>query len=255
MYNKYLCLLVLLIVTFYSYSKDDNDNSKLILVGQEPIHAKFVGGIDSLNSYLRSCIKIPFVYDDTKSIENRIVIRFLIDTNGIVKEPTILKDNVGFIKQADILDVFSKMPKWIPSIMYGKTIEQYYTIPIFIKLDSGQINIIAKEVDELLIFDRAEVMPKYPGGPQAMMSYIIKNIKYDGKAEDGIPEKIVIKLIIDKEGKVINPKIVKSSGLLEFDKEVLRVIKEMPTWIPAKQRNIPVNCYYTIPIQPEFLKN
>lgn len=118
--------------------------------------------------------------------------------------------------------------------------------------NNDSLNANVKDTNEQPIFDRAEVMPKFPDEPQAMMGFIMSNIKYDVKVEDGIPEKIVIKVIIDIDGKVINPKILKSSGNIKFDNEILRIIYEMPNWIPAKQRNIPVKCYYTIPFQFEF---
>ncbi len=234
------------------FSKENNDSNNLLIFGERPINASFIGGNDSLINYLKNHFKYPLIYDDTKSKENRIIVKILIDTNGVVKNPKIIKDNVGWLKQEDILDMFLKMPKWKPSIFNGKLLEQNFTIPIFIKLDEQYSKNDSTEIDESLTFDRAEVMPKFPDGPQAMMSFIMSNIKYDVKLEDGIPEKIVIKLIIDKDGKVIKPKVLKSSGYVKFDEEVLRVIHEMPNWIPAKQRNIPVRCYYTIPFQFEF---
>lgn len=94
----------------------------------------FPGGNDSLKQYLKSCFKDSLIYDESKSSENRIIVRFLVDKFGVVKNPEILKNNVTWLKHEDILDIFLKMPKWNPSMMNGIAIDQYFTIPIVVKL-------------------------------------------------------------------------------------------------------------------------
>lgn len=102
------------------------------------------------------------------------------------------------------------------------------------------------------IFDRPEVMPKFVGGVAAMFDYLKNNIDYTTISKDKIPEKAVVKFVVNEDGNVSNVSLLKSSFSDAFDKEILRVLNGMPKWIPGKQRGIPVKCWYSLPIQFEF---
>lgn len=102
------------------------------------------------------------------------------------------------------------------------------------------------------IFDRAEVMPKFVGGVAAMFDYLKSNINYTTISIEKIPEKAIAKFVVNEDGNVSNVSLVKSSLSDSFDKEILRVLNEMPKWIPGKQKGIPVKCWYSLPVQFEF---
>jgi TonB family protein len=105
----------------------------------------------------------------------------------------------------------------------------------------------AKKADEK-IYNVTELMPSFPGGPSALSDYISKNVKYPLKAEEnGIQGRVIVTLIITKEGKVTNPKIVKSVDP-SLDKEALRVVRTLPDWIPGRQNGKAVNVLFTIPV-------
>ncbi len=81
-----------------------------------------------------------------------------------------------------------------------------------------------------------------------LSDYISKNVKYPLKAEEnGIQGRVIVTLIITKEGKVTNPKIVKSVDP-SLDKEALRVVRTLPDWIPGRQNGKAVNVLFTIPV-------
>lgn len=62
-----------------------------------------------------------------------------------------------------------------------------------------------------------------------------------------IEGKSIVQFIVTDEGKVIDPKIVRSSNPL-LDSESLRVVRLMPIWKPGTQNDKQVNVYYTLPI-------
>lgn len=98
------------------------------------------------------------------------------------------------------------------------------------------------------IFEIVEVMPEYPGGMQACLKYLAKEIDYPKKAQDaGQQGRVIVQMVVSKEGKVVNPKIVRSVSP-ELDAEAIRVVKSMPDWKPGKQRGQAVNVKYTLPI-------
>ena len=107
----------------------------------------------------------------------------------------------------------------------------------------------AVEEEEEVIFVVVESMPEFPGGQQAMMRFIGENIQYPVIAqENGIQGRVVCQFVIEKDGKVTDIQVVRSSGDASLDKEAIRVINSMPKWTPGKQRGKTVRVKYTIPV-------
>lgn len=103
---------------------------------------------------------------------------------------------------------------------------------------------------ENVVFEIVENMPEFPGGYQALVNYLQTNIKYPAKAiEDKIEGRAIIELIVEKDGSVIAPKLMKSSESAILDKEALRVMSNMPKWTPGKQRGVPVRVKYMVPVK------
>lgn len=99
------------------------------------------------------------------------------------------------------------------------------------------------------IFDRAEVMPNYPGGIAAMMKYLSTNIRYPAIAnENGLEGKVIVKFYVDKDGTVREPVVLKDGVGGGCGEEAIRVVKAMPKWTPGLQRGNPVKVYYTLPV-------
>lgn len=59
--------------------------------------------------------------------------------------------------------------------------------------------------------------------------------------------KLIVQFIIEKDGKITEPKILKSLGY-GLDEEAMRVITRYENWIPGQQRGIPVRLKYSIPL-------
>lgn len=109
--------------------------------------------------------------------------------------------------------------------------------------DSISINIKEPE-----IFERAEVMPTFPGGTESLMKFLFQNIKYPKYArENGLEGKVIIKFYVDKEGNIREAEVLNDVDN-SLKKEALRIISIMPKWNPALQRGKPVNCYYVLPV-------
>ena len=97
-------------------------------------------------------------------------------------------------------------------------------------------------------FDVVEQMPEYPGGPKALMDYLMKSVKYPKEAEEAqIQGRVLAQFVVDKEGAIRDAHIVKSVDPA-LDAEALRVINDMPNWTPGRQNGKVVNVKYTIPI-------
>lgn len=99
------------------------------------------------------------------------------------------------------------------------------------------------------IFTRVEQMPQFGSGEKELLEYLAKNIKYPAIArENGIQGTVVIQFVVDKDGSVTEPVVVREVGG-GCDEEALRVVKNMPKWIPGKQQGKPVKVRYTLPVK------
>jgi TonB family protein len=93
-----------------------------------------------------------------------------------------------------------------------------------------------------------EEMPEFPGGNEALKSYILQNLKYPVEAaQKKIEGRVVVRFLIDKKGKTGDLTILKSDNSV-FDDEAKRVISSMPDWKPASQSGKTVDVYFTLPL-------
>jgi periplasmic protein TonB len=74
----------------------------------------------------------------------------------------------------------------------------------------------------------------YPGGMEAFTKFLKKNLETPGELETGEKKKVYVRFVVDVEGIISNIQVIQSAGE-EYDKEVLRVLKKMPKWVPAMQ--------------------
>ncbi len=105
--------------------------------------------------------------------------------------------------------------------------------------------------DEPIAFAVVEQKPEFHNGDSALMVYVANNFEYpEGVKELKISGRIFVKFTISEMGKVTNVHVIR--GLYpELDAEAVRVVKNMPDWIPAKQRGKPVAVNYVLPIKIE----
>lgn len=107
---------------------------------------------------------------------------------------------------------------------------------------------VAVESDEDKIFYAVEQQAEYPGGLQAMMKFLSKNIKYPASAKRmGVEGKVFVKFIVDREGAISSIEIIKGINA-DLDKEAVRVIKMMPPWKPGKQNGRAVKSQFVLPV-------
>lgn len=101
-------------------------------------------------------------------------------------------------------------------------------------------------------FVLVESMPSFVGGKDALNAYLSNNIVYPEKSLNaGIKGKVFVSFIIEKDGSVSNVKVVKGVNT-ELDNESIRVIKNMPDWIPGTQRGAAVRVKMNQPINFNF---
>ena len=106
----------------------------------------------------------------------------------------------------------------------------------------------SKKVANDKVLEKAEVMPQFPGGAQAMMKFVAENVQYPEEAkEKEISGRVMVGFIVEKDGSISDVKVAKGIGG-GCDEEAVRVVKAMPKWKPGKQKGKPVRVHYTLPL-------
>jgi protein TonB len=104
---------------------------------------------------------------------------------------------------------------------------------------------IIEEID-CFVFSEEEATPT--GGMKVFYDYVRENINYPRLARDKqIEGKVFIEFFVDKDGSIINTKILRGVGG-GCDEEALRVLRNSSKWQPARQRGRIVRQRMTFPI-------
>tara|TARA_Y100000994_G_scaffold19042_1_gene13942 strand:+ start:49 stop:513 length:465 start_codon:yes stop_codon:yes gene_type:complete len=83
---------------------------------------------------------------------------------------------------------------------------------------------------------------------QGVMQHIVDNFEYPTISKEmGISERIIVNFHVNKEGQIINVRAVRGNDK-HLKAEAIRLVKSIPTLIPAKQRGQAVSCSFTVPI-------
>ena len=91
-------------------------------------------------------------------------------------------------------------------------------------------------------------MPEYPGGAAALLSSFRETLVYpeDAKTE-GIQGRVLVQFIVEEDGSITNPVIIKSV-YPSLDAEALRFVAKMPKWKPGKIDDKPCRTKYIVPL-------
>jgi protein TonB len=107
--------------------------------------------------------------------------------------------------------------------------------------DPGEPPVVCAQVDPVVIksdtiYDFPAYLPDFPGGQQALINYLQTNLVYPEDAKElGIEGKVYVSFVVFEDGSIQQVSILRGiKGNTSCEKEVLRLIKRMPNWIPGK---------------------
>lgn len=90
------------------------------------------------------------------------------------------------------------------------------------------------ESNKIFNGDDVDQQPSFPGGTNALNTFIVSNLKYPVfTQEKGIQGRVVVKFIVEKDGSISNVEVDRSVNPV-LDNEAMRVVKAMPKWIPGQ---------------------
>ncbi len=100
------------------------------------------------------------------------------------------------------------------------------------------------------VFVVCDLEAQFPGGNSALIKFLAANINFPATlGEVCVSGKVYVQFVVSVEGKVVSPEIKRGMpDCPECDAEVLRVVKLLPDFIPAKVKGKPVNSYLNLPV-------
>jgi hypothetical protein len=114
------------------------------------------------------------------------------------------------------------------------------------KAKDGVIEIITKKKASerpAEVFLIVEDMPEFPGGKEALASYV-----QNEASKAGVSGIAFVKFLIDTDGQVKDAQLTRWSSD-EVKEPALNIVNSMPKWKPGSQRGVPVKVNYTVKIE------
>lgn len=223
-------------------------------------YPEFYGGKDSLIQFLSRNLQYPEEALQ-KGITGKVYVKFIVDRFGKLKNPSVVRktfvrvdtmgqrsslnssDSICLKLTEEALRVVQIMPQWNPGMVKGDIVNAWFMLPFSFELPS-------KVPEKLEPYVIVEEMPEFPGGQDALLSYLMRSIIYPVEAQRKREQGTVyLRFIIGVDGSVQSVQMFRSSGSILLDNEAIRVVSKMPKWTPGKKsgKNVPVS--YTLPVR------
>jgi hypothetical protein len=104
-----------------------------------------------------------------------------------------------------------------------------------------------------MVYSIVEQMPEFYGGSETLRLYVDSRLR-NIENENELSGKIIVNFIVDENGVISNPKIIKSvQGLQNYEKAIIKIFNEMPKWKPGMQGGLNVKVEMNFPVLVEGL--
>lgn len=87
----------------------------------------FQGGLEKFYAFIGQHFKVPNV----KNLKGKVMVEFIVETDGSLSEIKVLKD-IGYGTGDEAIRVLKSSPKWNPGEQDGKPVRVLYSLPISI---------------------------------------------------------------------------------------------------------------------------
>lgn len=214
--------------------------------------AGFPGGDVAWRKYLTHNLNAATpVENGAPSGKYTVMILFQIDADGSVKDIKAIT-NHGYGMEKEAIRIIKKGPKWVPANQGGVNVSSYRKQPLTFVVtsssasDKKDFNNISNLITQL----EGNTPPQFPGGTAAWREFLVKNLNANIPVDSGASKgtyKTEVQFIVDAAGNISNitPKTKWGHGM---EQEVVRLLKQSPKWIPAKENGKAVLAYTQVPV-------
>ncbi|MBM3436067.1 MAG: TonB family protein [Bacteroidetes bacterium] len=217
-------------------SKGANLESKRILFLQIGLVVSLCFTLAAFEWTMEKSYSMDKLFSNTRyEIEEIVKITVQEDTKPIIPVPKVQPVNFSVIdneKAEDIIEIDFTDPEDTENSLD------------LIKIDEPE-----DEPEDNGFFTVVEEQPSFPGGYAALLKYIKDHLDYPQTAREiGLAGTVYVSFIVWKDGSIRNVVLQRGIGG-GCDEAALHVIENMPSWIPGKQRTVPVNVQMVLPVK------
>lgn len=246
---------------------------------------QFPGGKSALKKYLAQNLRYPLEALNNE-LTGHVLIQLTIDAQGRASNfKTLLADNPYLEQEA--IRVLKAMPDWQPATNKKQAEAALLAFPFSfglnsnkplppMKLPAGKTRYVLQDGITVIgyskfindktvlqksstpsasyprdnkVFSVVDQPAAFPGGMDAMNAFIRENLRFPAQAREAKKEGLVVMtFVVDRNGKVTDPKVVKSLGY-GTDEEALRIVNLFPDFEPAKKDGQPIDYQLTLPVR------
>lgn len=248
--SQLVLLTYLTVASLNSFAQTIKETSdeRVYMHVQYPPH--FPGGEQTMLKFLADSLRYPELAK-REEMEGLVVVKFVVNKDGTRSDYVTMQLNnrpQHEVFHAEALRLAKSMPNWVPGKQNCETVRVQYMLPIRFSL-KPQAPSQTNSAEKPAIPTTADQMPAFPGGEDALKSFLENNLKYPKKARKSkIQGAVNVRFVVQENGQLTNFTVVKS---LEptLDAEALRVVQLMPAWQPGLQCGQPIKVKYTLPVR------
>ena len=188
---------------------------------------------DRLERWLSSQITIP---EDFK-----ISLSFIIEKFGSVSNVKVISTSDEGVA-ADVVAILERSQEWLPGYDKDGLPVRAFLYSRLIFDDNGEKGIEMGKGED-------DVMPLFNGSDDlnVFRNWVMMKLSYPHYAqEEGIQGRVMLLFQVEKDGEVVIKEIIHSPNEL-LTKEVLRVVKKSPKWMPGYRNGKLIRVYYILP--------
>jgi TonB family protein len=226
------------------------------------------GGTQALAAAIRSRFRFPTAAPRAQQI-GTFTILVTITANGRVTNTFVTSTHRDRIKpsvQAAAVAALHALPQLKPAVLYGGPVQYQFTTTVILtgQPNSPQVEIEAhvsgppdladlsgegqrvEEVTPDKVFTYVEQMPTLPGGggSAAIREAIYQHLVVPSDAVEG---KVFVRFVVNQEGAVTNPSILKGVSS-STDAAVLAAVGKLPRFLPGRQNGRAVQVEFSVPV-------
>jgi len=223
-------------------------------------------GLDTTLEIKKKCADesfLAFMYENIsypvaalqENLEGTVVLSFVVEKNGFITQPTIVKDIGGGCGE-EALRVVTGMQqmgmRWVPAVKSGDTVRARVTVPLRFRIEQP---LPYSLVDGDTIYTTIDSFPVFNAG-QSLSDYYQEKLTYPEAWKDSCRAGVLeAQLLIKTDGsvKVLEITDMNDLGYAFWDQAVTTSISTFGMWQPARYegREVPYAFSISIPFIPE----
>lgn len=186
------------------------------------VKADFPGGKQAYRIYLNNNF-IRSGFGAKQEEEGIGIYSFIVNKDGKIKKVKTVQ-NVSNDCDLTMLRLLQKMPKWKPASLNGKPVNVRVEVRLNVRMPHNRA-----------LYDTP---PYFPGGTETLQS-LLTAYSEDERGS------VRVRIIVDEEGNVKEPKIVKGLSY-HADRIALGLVAGLPKWVPATKNGKPIRTTRTV---------